>query len=164
VAAPGARVTLTPEGRRVHQELLAEQLDAGAREALGACYRRFVPLNAEVLALCTDWQLRTGGPEPVVNDHADPDYDRRIFDRLAALAAAAAPVLDELAGVAPRYGAHRDGLVHAAEQVRGGDTAFLTNPRVRCFHTAWFELHEDLLATLGLDRASEERATEEAQR
>jgi hypothetical protein len=30
------------------------------------------------------------------------------------------------------------------------------------FHTVWFELHEDLLATLGLDRSAEHTSNAEA--
>ena len=30
-----------------------------------------------------------------------------------------------------------------------------TKPVIESYHTVWFELHEDLLVTLGLDRAAE---------
>jgi hypothetical protein len=40
-----------------------------------------------------------------------------------------------------------------------GDRDWFTKPTIDSYHTVWFELHEDLLATLGIDRISE-RASE----
>ncbi len=34
-------------------------------------------------------------------------------------------------------------------------TEWLTKPTILSYHTLWFQLHEDLLATLGLERAAE---------
>ena len=39
--------------------------------------------------------------------------------------------------------------------VGGGDTRFVASPRVDSYHSVWFELHEDLLATLGFERTGE---------
>ena len=36
-----------------------------------------------------------------------------------------------------------------------GEPAWVTRPRVDSCHTVWMELHEDLLATLGIDRGDE---------
>ena len=36
-----------------------------------------------------------------------------------------------------------------------GDTDWFTKPMIPSYHTVWFELHEDLLATLGIERGSE---------
>jgi hypothetical protein len=155
VKAAGTRVLLTPAGRALHEQVLAAQLDAAARAAVDGCYQRFLPLNADVLQLCTDWQIRVDGPSPLPNDHRDAAYDAAVVDRLRTVFAAARPLVDDLAAAVPRYALYGEGLAHAVEQIDGGDTDFLTNPRVRCFHTVWFELHEDLLATLGLDRATE---------
>jgi hypothetical protein len=41
--------------------------------------------------------------------------------------------------------------------VRAGEGDWFTSPLVDSYHTVWFELHEDLLATLGLERAEEAR-------
>jgi hypothetical protein len=43
--------------------------------------------------------------------------------------------------------------------VRAGDKEWFTGPLVDSYHTVWFELHEDLMATLGLERATEEART-----
>jgi hypothetical protein len=154
----GSRVLLTPEGRDAHQRAIAHELNEnGCRAAIEDGYSRFLPLNAEVLQLCTDWQIRGGaGGAPIPNDHRDAAYDAEIVNRLSRVLDQVRPVLDELATELPRYAAYRDDLAHAVGRVMAGNTDFLTNPRVRCFHTVWFELHEDLLATLGLDRSDED--------
>jgi hypothetical protein len=41
------------------------------------------------------------------------------------------------------------------QKLLSGELDWLTKPIMPSYHTVWFELHEDLLATLGIDRASE---------
>ena len=36
-----------------------------------------------------------------------------------------------------------------------GDTDWFTKPMLPSYHTVWFEMHEDLLSTLGIERGSE---------
>ncbi len=36
-----------------------------------------------------------------------------------------------------------------------GERDWFTKPTIDSYHSVWFELHEDLLATLGLERAKE---------
>jgi hypothetical protein len=38
--------------------------------------------------------------------------------------------------------------------VQAGDAAYFAAPMIASYHTVWFELHEDLLATLGIARSS----------
>jgi hypothetical protein len=38
-----------------------------------------------------------------------------------------------------------------------GQPEWFTKPVIDSYHTVWFELHEDLLCTLGIERASEAR-------
>jgi hypothetical protein len=158
VKAVGPRVVLTPAGRSAHEQALAAQLDeAGdeARATVAAAYERFLPLNDDALQLCTDWQLRIDGGTPVPNDHGDADYDAAVLARLGPLHDGVRDVVASVSGVLPRFAGYADDLADAVARVDAGETDFLTNPRVRCFHTVWFEMHEDLLATLGIDRASE---------
>jgi hypothetical protein len=42
--------------------------------------------------------------------------------------------------------------------VQGGDLDWFTRPMIESYHTVWFELHENLLATLGIQRAMEQAA------
>jgi hypothetical protein len=143
---------LNPAGRAEHESRLADELDtAGARAEVEARYAEFAGLNAPVLQVCTDWQLRDGA----LNDHADPAYDAEVVDRLADLFELARPVLAGLAGALPRYAGYADRLQTAVERVRAGDGEWFDRPMIDSFHTVWFELHEDLLATLGLERSAE---------
>ena len=143
---------LTPQGRAEHEKRLAEELDtSGVRPEIEARYAEFTRLNAPVLQVCTDWQLRDG----VVNDHADRGYDAEVVDRLGDLHERARPVLDGLTAALPRFGGYRDRLATAVDRVRSGDREWFDKPLIDSFHTVWFELHEDLLATLGLERSAE---------
>ena len=89
---------------------------------------------------------------PVVNDHRDAAYDAGVVDDLARLQRRADPVVDELAGTLARYGGYGPRLRRAVEHVEAGDGDWFTKPSLPSYHTVWFELHEDLLTTLGLDR------------
>ncbi len=146
---------LTPEGRDEAARRVAAELAAtGARPALQAWYDRFPPLNRRLLDVCCRWQLR----DPIagrLNDHRDPAYDRSVVAELVVLDADAQPFCAGLAGVLSRFGCYGPRLAHALGRVTEGATEFIDRPLVPSYHTVWFELHEDLLATLGLDRASE---------
>ena len=37
----------------------------------------------------------------------------------------------------------------------------MTKPMIDSYHSVWFELHEDLLATLGIERGSEPTTEED---
>jgi hypothetical protein len=144
--------TLTRTGRQVQQELAAKDLaDAGATAAVRGHYERFLEHNGELLAVCTDWQVRGDA----VNDHADAAYDRGVLDRLDAVHEAVVPVVDDLAGTLARYAPFGPRLGGAIERVRAGDLDHVTKPVIDSYHTVWFELHEDLLTSLGIDRSQE---------
>jgi hypothetical protein len=148
--------TLTPAGRAEHERLLAREADAAeARPAVEDAYADFRRLNPGVLEACSRWQVRDLGGRPVRNDHADPAYDRAVVGQLTALHARATPVCARLGAALDRYRPYGPRLGFAVERVRAGDTDYFTKPVLPSYHTVWFELHEDLLATLGLDRSSE---------
>ncbi len=148
--------TLTPAGRREHERLLAAEAEAEhAVAAIEDAYGRFRRLNPRVLDVCSRWQVRDLNGRPVRNDHHDRAYDRAVVGDLTALARRAGPLCERLGDALERYRPYGPRLGHAVERVRAGDTAFFTTPVMPSFHTVWFELHEDLLATLGLDRSDE---------
>jgi hypothetical protein len=148
--------SLTGDGRRHAEALLVDELAAaGTRPAVEATYGRFLPLNARVLEVCTDWQVVQLGGQQVVNAHDDADRDAQVLERFSALHFEAMPIVDELSGSLDRLGGYTDRLAHAHDRVVAGDHAWLTRPTVDSYHTVWFELHEDLLATLGRSRSDE---------
>lgn len=148
---------LAPAGRAKGEELLSAELDAcGSRDVVQGAYEDFLELNGRMLELCTDWQVIEGTEE--LNDHADADYDAKVIGRLEALGDELAPILDDLGTTLERYARYRPRFDAALEKLRGGDLDYFTKPIIPSYHTIWFELHEDLLATLGIDRASEQAA------
>lgn len=150
--------TLTPRGRETHADLVAAELQAaGVRGAIEAAYRRFLDLNGDLLATCTAWQLRTTDAGQVVNDHTDRTYDAEVVERLAGIHEAVDPVLADLAATLERFERYPSRLADALRRVQLGETEWFTKPLVDSYHTIWFELHEDLLSTLGLQRGSEGR-------
>lgn len=153
--------TLTPAGRERHASLVAAELDeAGARGAVDGAYRRFLRLNPELLGACTAWQLRGRGAQQMVNDHTDAAYDAEVVRRLAAVHDACQPVLAELAGALDRFKRYPIRLANTLRRVQAGESEWFTKPLLDSYHTIWFELHEDLLSTLGLQRGSEGQTRE----
>jgi hypothetical protein len=150
--------TLTPEGRAEDAALLAAEVDAaGVRPVITSAYRHFLDRNPELLEVCTAWQLKSSDEGQLVNDHTDAAYDRAVIGRLARVHERVQPVLAELRGALGRFERYPARLAHAEERVRAGETAWFTKPLIDSYHTVWFELHEDLLATLGLQRGAEGR-------
>ncbi|MEW1724830.1 transcriptional regulator [Streptomyces sp. NPDC093109] len=143
---------LTEAGRVADAERITGELEsAAARRAVTAAYHRFLALNPELLDLCRAWQLRTVDGVVSVNDHGDAAYDSRVLDRFADLDRRAAAVCAELAAALPRFGRYRVRLAGALEQAAAGALEYVTDSTAS-YHTVWAELHEDLLATLGIPR------------
>jgi hypothetical protein len=129
---------LTTRGRVEGERRLAAELDAtGTRAAVGHAYQRFLAINQQLLDTCTAWQLRPVDGATVVNDHADAAHDAVVLARLVTIDDAVQPVVSALA------------------TVEGGDADWFAAPRIDSYHAVWFELHENLLATLGIERARE---------
>ena len=107
------------------------------------------------MTICTDWQLREIDGQSVVNDHTDGAHDAVVIDRLADLHAGIEPICDDLGTLLDRFAGYGPGLAMALHKVRTGDTDWFTKPMIPSYHTVWFEMHEDLLCTLGIERGSE---------
>jgi hypothetical protein len=116
-------------------------------------YEAFLPLNRDVLQVCTDWQVGRGGAP---NDHSDAAYDWSVIGRLEVLDERVGPLLRRLSETDDRFAPYRERLSAARRRVTDGGHDWFTSPRVDSYHTVWMELHEALLIALGLERASEE--------
>jgi hypothetical protein len=148
--------TLTAAGRAEHAQALAAELEeARARPTVERGYHRFRHLNPGVLDACSRWQVREVAGHPVRNDHADPRHDGRVLDDLTRALDQVRPVGDQLTHELERFQPYEPRLTRALDRARRGDVDYVTKPLIPSFHTVWFELHEDLLLTLGLDRSSE---------
>ena len=143
---------LTEAGRAADAERIADELDtAGTRAAVAAAYDGFRVLNPELLEVCSAWQLRPVDGVVAANDHADPAYDARVLARLAALDQRAEVVCAALSAAMLRFRRYRVRLADALARARSGALEYVTDSTAS-YHTVWFQLHEDLLATLGIPR------------
>lgn len=150
---------LTAAGRAEGERRLADELDGlGVRADIEAAYRRFLLLNQALLQVCTDWQLRPidGTDEPVMNDHTDAAYDADVVAALRSLDTEVQPICADLTAVVHRFGGYAGRLAQALDKIDAGDPDWFTKPTIDSYHTVWFELHENLLATLGIERGKED--------
>ena len=150
--------SLTGDGRKLHHEACSAELEAtGQAHVVAGAYRRFLDLNVMLLTACTDWQLRSDAPAgtQLLNTHSDAEYDRAVVRRLVSIDERIQPVVADLAGVLARFGRYGERLSAARSRVEAGAHEWFTGAMVESYHTVWFELHEDLLVTLGIERSSE---------
>ena len=143
----------TPDGREAHAALLAAEREAaGVQAELRCAYDSFVAVNDELVAACSAHQMRDDGS---LNDHTDAAYDRVVVERLGAVHDQALPICTALSSAMSRFANYGHRLRRALDGVRAGEHEWFTSLVLDSYHTVWFELHEDLLRTLGLERASE---------
>ena len=143
---------LTPAGRVEQQQLAAADAEAaGATRVVRDAYERFLAVNGALLAVCTDWQVRGETP----NDHTDAAYDAAVLERLEQIHETVVPILTDLSAALPRYSPYAPRFAAAIAHLRRGELEWFTKPLIDSFHTIWFELHEDLLSTLGIERSQE---------
>jgi hypothetical protein len=149
--------SLTPTGRAVHADRCREEVSAaGCWEQVERAYRDFLQVNQPFLIVCTDWQLRAG-PDgaQAINDHTDPGHDQAVVSRLREIHGSVAPICITLSELMVRFSPYGPRLEQALERVESGENEWFTGALIESYHTVWFELHEDLLATLGIARDSE---------
>lgn len=149
--------SLTDPGKAEDERrLAAERVSADPEGVVAAVYREFLPCNARLLRAVTDWQIKpTEADKFAPNDHTDRARDERVLDELAALGRELAPLAERLSAVLVRfdgYAARYESALHRAEE---GETDWIDKNDVDSCHRVWFQLHEDLIASLGIDRGSE---------
>jgi hypothetical protein len=147
---------LTETGRAEGERRLAAELDAvGCRPIVERAYERFLESNVPFLECCTRWQLREIDGAFDTNDHADGAYDESILADLDGLDDEVQAVCAELASVLARFAYYNGRFAVARLRIRDGEHDWFTKPMVDSYHAVWFELHENLLATLNIERRSE---------
>jgi hypothetical protein len=146
---------LTDEGRVTVQRWLEDELtSAGASDVVRSYYEQFLKLNPTLLDLSTDWQMVRVGEGHIVNDHRDPDYDAKVLDRLIKLDESAQRICADLSAILTRFEPYGPRLSRARDRALAGDHAYVTD-NLESYHSVWFQLHEDLLVTLGISREDE---------
>lgn len=148
--------SLTESGRAENGRQLAAELErARAAQPVREVYRDFLPLNTRLQRACTDWQLRpTANDRLAANDHSEPNWDVAVLDELAAIDIALAPLADRLGSVLARFRGYHRRFSVARQRVLAGDSGWVDRTDIDSCHRVWFQLHEDLIATLGLNRGT----------
>jgi hypothetical protein len=145
---------LTDAGRAEDVQRLGAELDqAGARPTVAAAYADFDQLNKPFLEAITKWQIRPTPDDSMArNDHSDYQWDETVLEALDRLERSLRPVCANLHDALDRFDGYADRFSAALERVDQGDGSWVTGIGIDSCHTVWFQLHEDLLATLDLER------------
>jgi hypothetical protein len=149
--------TLTSTGRAVNERQLAEERIAiDATASIQTTYATFQQHNGALLQACTNWQLRPSASDPLaINRHQDRRWDQRVLTELARLADELRTLSAQLGGQLVRFQGYDTRFATALGRAQAGDHSWVTQPKVDSCHTVWMELHEDFLATLGIERGGE---------
>ena len=146
--------SLTERGRTQDERLLAAELArVGGEAEVRDVYRDFLPLNTRLQRACTDWQLRPAADDRLAtNDHSDGEWDARVLDELAAIEHGLTPLADRLGRLLARFRGYDQRFATAVRHAQADDGGWVDRTDIDSCHRVWFELHEDLVATLGIDR------------
>ncbi|KAA9393685.1 transcriptional regulator [Kocuria coralli] len=150
--------SLTEAGRAENErELARERTSADPEGRIAAVYREFLPLNGRLVRACTDWQIRPTADSPFApNTHTDPIWDRRVLAELGELSEALSPLVGRLTAVLERFSGYDVRFEAALNRAQRGEYDWVDKTHIDSCHRVWFQLHEDLIATLGIDRGGEQ--------
>lgn len=143
---------LSEAGRTEGATRIAAELGTtGTRPLVERAHEGFIELNPELLDLCTAWQLRLVDGVPTANDHTDAGHDARVLDLFSDLDQRLTAVCADLSARLVRFGRYRGRLSGALTRARAGALDQVADGTTS-YHAVWAQLHEDLLATLGIPR------------
>lgn len=148
---------LTDSGRIENERRLSAELDeTGTRDVVTDAHARFLPLNRRFGRACTRWQIRPTPTDPVAfNDHRDWAWDEGVLRNLAALEADLRDLCARLTAHLLRFDGYAARYSTALARVGAGERRWVDAPDLDSCHTVWIQLHEDLLASLGIPRGSD---------
>lgn len=144
----GTREVITPAGRAAHEEWARLPSGSEAETAAKEAYERFLALDLQVKEIVTTWQLEGGSGESFSAE------EWKLVDRLSQVHQKTG-FLRRLSELAPRFSNYRPRLTSALQQLEDGNRPFLSGLMVDSYHTVWWQLHEDLLAALGIARSED---------
>lgn len=150
--------SLTDSGKTENErQLAAERVSADPDGVVAATYRVFLPLNARLLRAVTDWQIKpTEADRFAPNDHFDRAWDGRALEELTTLGRELSPLIENLSAVLARFDGYVARYESALRRAERGELDWIDKTDIDSCHRVWFQLHEDLVATLGIDRRHEE--------
>jgi hypothetical protein len=146
--------SLTSDGRAEAAQRIQDDLGVSGQQAVvDVGYQAFLAVNRRLLEVCSAWQVKDGGMQP--NDHTDESYDHKVVQALVDVHGDAAPICASLGGALERFSPYGVRLHAALERVLAGEGDWFTAPLIDSYHTVWFQLHEDLLVSLGIERGGD---------
>jgi len=150
--------TLTATGKSENERQLAAELAAcGAADEAVRVHAAFLPLNARFQETATRWQVHPVPGDPMaLNDHTDLRWDDRVIDALGSVARRLAPLCADLSAVLARFDGYAERYTAALSRVERGEQRWVDAVGIDSCHVVWMQLHEDLLATLGIERGQED--------
>jgi hypothetical protein len=149
--------SLTDRGRREGERRLALELEAAAAgAAVAGVHERFLPQNARFQDAVTRWQIRPlPGAPMATNDHTDHRWDDHVLEVLGSVGRRLDRLETDLTAVLPRFGGYGRRYGRALDGALRGENRWVDGVGIDSCHVVWMQLHEDLLATLGIERGHE---------
>jgi hypothetical protein len=145
----GALLAPTPQGRAANAAWARLAPGSEAEAVARSTYERFLALDGQLKELIHAWQTEAKRDGPMGVEEWD------FVDRLKAIDEKAGPLLRRLGGAVERFGPYRPRLTAAVEQLEEGERQWFCGMRCDSYHVVWWQLHEDLLAALGIARADD---------
>lgn len=137
---------LTDSGEDRLGTVCRQRFDAEELAALEDLLPRFETLDDRMKELAGEWQDL---------DQSDRGPAAEPVDALEELHADLEALFTDLeADTRAIYDPYLESLSDAVTRLRDGETAYFTATDVDSYHTVWFELHDDLLRTLGVERSA----------
>jgi pyruvate,orthophosphate dikinase len=156
MAEPSAgQLRLTADGQEVATRLLAADTASWGSERAAAALDAFQALDQRLKSTVTRWQMKEIDGAQAINDHADAAYDAAVLADLGHVHRDVVAWLEPEVERLPRLAAYLERLAAANTAAQQGDQRFVASPRVDSYHSAWFELHEDLIRLAGRTRSQE---------
>jgi hypothetical protein len=149
---------LSPAGRTEADKAFELERAGLDQRIFAQLYEEFSPINDAFKQLVTRWQMRNVGDRQVRNDHTDAAYDRFVLEGFDPIHRNISGLIGTIAASAPRIGNYKQRLDLALGKIRSGDLRYIAAPDRDSYHTAWFELHQDLIGLAGTTRQKEAAA------
>jgi hypothetical protein len=149
--------SLTERGRLENERRLAAELQSvGGGSAVEQAHAAFLPLNARFQEVVTRWQVRPLHGSPMAaNDHTDFRWDGRVIEALGTAGRRLETLCADLSAMLTRFDGYTERYAAALAHVEAGERRWVDGVGFDSCHVVWMQLHEDLLATLGIERGQE---------
>lgn len=153
----GETWSMTERGRTEGERQLAEELRAtGTTELVRKAHQEFLPLNRRHGSCATRWQLKpTAWDRRAINDHTDPVWDHEVLSELEAIDREFGVLAANVTAALQRFDGYAQLHTAAVTRARTGQHAWVDAPDRASCELVWLQFHEDLLATLGIPRGSD---------